>query len=670
MSEVNGMIRRVRRMLLLSAAIGLLFALLSVSANAYSYPSMPSNWQSVKVYVGNESVGYVQMPFSRYPSGAYWSPEKAYMTVLEGYDYGLSLHSDLYLRGWECMGFARYAYAALFYRFPQNASIDTSLAAEYSYNYAYRNMISEVLGQRTLSAGYSASTLKTLMTSCMPGAVMRISGHSMVVMAIFDDGLIIYDANFGGSNMVDIRKYTWSEFVEKLGRRGIEALHMPAYHPGFYYSTGYSPDPGGEDPATPTDDPTQYQLDTSKKGTYVVYNCSSLNVRNKPSTNSEVVGSLTPGTRVEVAGTYQDWASIEYQHADCWVSSDYLRESNGTEITVTFDPNGGSMWSRTGSYITGQPFGTLPTAEKADRVLIGWTDGATLYTSESLVPDVEHLTLKAKWGVLTFTDVSENSWYAGNVMEAYSRGLIALSDRYNPDTYASRAQMVTVLGREYESETGTKISSNTNVFADVSDTDYFAAYVNWGRDTGLVMGTSDITFNPYANVTREQIAEFLYRLAIYTGRTIRQDGDIRTVQHFNDYQDISSWAVSSVCWAVNAGLLKGDDTGNVNPQAPAKRSEMIAMFMRFVSYVTQSDSMVSRYNHDMEEEPAEQMPEATETTTETQTPAETPETQNAEPQEELLPEESAETEAQGETALPGGFPEPALDSVSPEAPAA
>ena len=281
---------RIRRALLLILCAAAFAAMLAVGASAYetyTYPNMPDDWENVQVTVGD-----VVMPFARYPSGSVYSADKRYMTVEEQKEYGFSVGGNLDLRGWECVGFARYAYAALFYRpnqWPQNSSIDTSLAYSYAGSYAYVDMIEAVLGTRTLDGGYSADTLKKLFTSCRPGAVMRCGGHSMVLMAIYNDGFLIYDANFSSNNEVNVRAYTWQSFVDRMGSRGIQALQMPSYYPGYSYSSG---------------DNTYYQVDESVMGTYVVYNCSSLNVRVSPSTSAPRVGGLDRDEEVQVIGVY------------------------------------------------------------------------------------------------------------------------------------------------------------------------------------------------------------------------------------------------------------------------------------------------------------------------------------------------------------------------------
>ena len=122
---------RLRRFLVVVISTMALFAIFTVGAHAYTYPSMPSDWQDVQVTIGYGDEA-VTLPLARYPSGAYFSPEKHTMTVAEQKDYGFNVGYELDVKGWQCVGFARYVFTALFYKYPQDASIDTSLAYEYS----------------------------------------------------------------------------------------------------------------------------------------------------------------------------------------------------------------------------------------------------------------------------------------------------------------------------------------------------------------------------------------------------------------------------------------------------------------------------------------------------------------------------------------------------------
>lgn len=564
---------RLKRLAVAVGCMTVLVCMFALGANAYTYEKMPSNWQEVQVTVGN-----VTMPLETYPSGSTYDPEKRYMTQEEQAKFGLSLGRDLDLRGWECMGFARYVYAALFFKYPQNATIDTHLASSHGASYAYDNMIEQVLGTETLEGGYSAATLKTLFTACRPGAVMRVGGHSMVLMAIYDDGFLVYDANYASDNQVDVRMYTWNSFINTMGGRTIYALQMPKYYPGYSYSTASSP--SAED----------YQIDTSTAGTYEVYDCSELNVREKPSSSSTKVGTLKSGTVVEIMGTYGDWAKIYFDNAWCWIHTDYIKPQTA-DVDVTFSANGGTISFTNRTYQAGSRFGTMPTGTKTDRTLVGWSSNGVTYTETSIVPSVSELLLKAQWCILGYRDVLEDDWFAPYVERAYHMNLISDGTSFDPGSDATRSQIVTVLGREYERESGSSLPDVTcDAFADIPDGAFYEKYCAWGAETGIVKGIDTYAFGPDEKVTREQIATFLHRLAIYQCLVSSGDYDVRYLDSFADGSKVSEYAQEPICWAIAAGILTGDDQNCLNPQNSATRSEMITMMVRFADYYDQNET--------------------------------------------------------------------------------
>ena len=319
------MMKRLRHALLLMLLSAAAVGILSAHAGAYttySYPSMPANAASMSVTIGS-----VTLPLSDYPSGSYWDPEKSTMTVAEGAKYGLNLSGDINLRGWTCVSFGRYVYAALFYRYPQDASIDGKIGYDPTSSYAYTNIISSVMGQSSVAAGYSASTLKTVITAARPGALMRLSGHTVMIMAIFNDGLVIYDANGTSTeNTVAVRAYTWQEFVDAWGGRAIEAIHVPTYYPGYSYSSVGS---GSSTPAA------NYTIDADSAGTYEVYNCTQVNVRSTPSSSSSLVTTIVAGTKISILGNYGSWYAYTYNGSTCWIYKDYLKKATAATSTTT-----------------------------------------------------------------------------------------------------------------------------------------------------------------------------------------------------------------------------------------------------------------------------------------------------------------------------------------------
>ena len=109
-------------------------------------------------------------------------------------------------------------------------------------------------------------------------------------------------------------------------------------------------------------------------------------------------------------------------------------------------------------------------------------------------------------------------------------------------------------------------------FSDVAFDDWFCQAVSWCQQEGLISGYAGGNFDPYAPLTREQLASILHRYAQYTGASMRSGADL---SQYDDQEEISSWAYSSMQWAVTNRLLTADG-GALRPLGPVTRAELAA----------------------------------------------------------------------------------------------
>ena len=111
--------------------------------------------------------------------------------------------------------------------------------------------------------------------------------------------------------------------------------------------------------------------------------------------------------------------------------------------------------------------------------------------------------------ILLFVDVDKASWYADAVRYVYDCGLMngTDTDRFSPDSTASRAMIATVLWRM----AGSPVVSDTLPFADVADGTWYTESARWASVVGIVGGYRDDAFGPDDAVTREQLAAMLMR---------------------------------------------------------------------------------------------------------------------------------------------------------------
>ena len=75
------------------------------------------------------------------------------------------------------------------------------------------------------------------------------------------------------------------------------------------------------------------------------------------------------------------------------------------------------------------------------------------------------------------------------------------------------------------------------------------------------------------------MAAFLFRFAKAQGLDTTQGG--MAVREFQDFDQISAYAADAMTWAVNAGILKGDQN-RLLPQSPCTRGQIVTLLHRLL----------------------------------------------------------------------------------------
>ena len=171
-----------------------------------------------------------------------------------------------------------------------------------------------------------------------------------------------------------------------------------------------------------------------------------------------------------------------------------------------------------------------------------------------------------------FADI-EGHWAADAINYVVDAGLFtgATATTFEPETAMTRGMFVTVLGRLADAEGDEEQSAAQ--FSDVAANAYYAHYVAWAAENGIVSGTEP-------PITREQMAALLYRYAQFQGNdTTAADA---VIEQFSDYASVSDYAVDAMNWAVENGLMNGTDNSMLAPLGNATRAEVATILMRFV----------------------------------------------------------------------------------------
>ena len=178
-----------------------------------------------------------------------------------------------------------------------------------------------------------------------------------------------------------------------------------------------------------------------------------------------------------------------------------------------------------------------------------------------------------------FTDMGRYSWAAESVDYLYENGITTGvgATTYHPDGLITRGDFVLMLSRAFRFS----VSGGDN-FKDVPAESYYAQAISSAKALGIAQGGSDGRFNPSASLTREDAMVLLQRTLNRTGNGI-DDASASYLNRFSDGKSVSSYAQGSVAALVQAGVIQGDDAGNLNPKGSLTRAEMAVILHRVLT---------------------------------------------------------------------------------------
>ena len=306
-----------------------------------------------------------------------------------------------------------------------------------------------------------------------------------------------------------------------------------------------------------------------------------------PPEGREFAGWLAVNGTVYPAGT-KVISSYDQSFKATW------KDKEAAEITITFDPNGGTGTMQPMRVKAGVDF-TLPECTftpPAGKEFAGWlAPNGKVFAAGAIVHDYNDCVLKATWKDTTevdvtqmFTDVTKNWAYPG-IQYCVTHGIMGgMGDgTFAPTGTTTRAQIVQIL---YNLE-GTPAVSGTTPFTDLT-ANWYKPAILWAYQNNVVAGTSPTTFAPDQPVTREQIAVILTQYMFHVLKMERTwtPADLST---FPDGAQVSSWAKEAMQDAVALGLINGtkapDGLVYLDPQGSAARQQVATILMNFCQNV-------------------------------------------------------------------------------------
>ena len=265
--------------------------------------------------------------------------------------------------------------------------------------------------------------------------------------------------------------------------------------------------------------------------------------------------------------------------------------SSTVRYTITVkQSDGGKIAPETTKVKKGENQTFTITADKdyviADVLVDGKSVGAVgTYTFKNVTAThtIQAVFEKQEAPAFQFSDVNPNGWAAESIYFLYDRGVVSgVGDNlFAPTRNITRAEFVRMLAG-LSGVTAEELSGKTTDFTDVVSGSWYEPYVAWAVENGVTSGTSETTFAPNANITREQMATMIYRYAGNVDFTLPETEPAVT---FSDASSFSGWAVDAIGAMQRAGIISGVGDNRFAPADNATREQacrMLAVFLQLM----------------------------------------------------------------------------------------
>ena len=177
--------------------------------------------------------------------------------------------------------------------------------------------------------------------------------------------------------------------------------------------------------------------------------------------------------------------------------------------------------------------------------------------------------------IVTFASSNPSSWAVEEVNAAINADLVTNSVMVNYQSNITREQFCEMVVRAYEKISGENAEAGDMYFSDTRNAEILKA-----ANLGIVTGYGNNVFGPNDLITREQIAAMLVRMidksVSYANINIYNDN------YFKDKNSIGDWAISSVNFAYDKGIIQGVGDNCIAPQANTTCEQAILLVYRVV----------------------------------------------------------------------------------------
>jgi len=265
------------------------------------------------------------------------------------------------------------------------------------------------------------------------------------------------------------------------------------------------------------------------------------------------------------------------------------------KYTVTYDLNGGDANGKDYSPVTvdsGEKVTVKDAPTKSGHTFTGWSgsDGKDYHPGDVLTV-TGNITLTAQWRK-TGGGGESTTYY---ILHYESNG----GTKYKDERYVKNTvvQLDKVPVREGYQFTGWYADKElTERITSIKMTSDKTVYAGWRKATvpdmlngddhfAYVIGYTDGTVRPNANISRSEVAAIFFRLL----KPEVRDGNLTSFNTFTDVNE-GMWCNKSISTMAALNIVKGRSAEYFDPDAPITRAEFAAICARFDTGMTEGDS--------------------------------------------------------------------------------
>ncbi|MGE7839342.1 NEAT domain-containing protein [Lysinibacillus sp. NPDC093712] len=192
-------------------------------------------------------------------------------------------------------------------------------------------------------------------------------------------------------------------------------------------------------------------------------------------------------------------------------------------------------------------------------------------TNNSNIPDKPTTAIKNP-----FTDI-DNVFSKDEILALYASGITTgtTATTFSPNKNITRAQFAVMIARALNIQ-----SAKATAFKDVKG-QWYENEVQALAEVGIVTGVNATTFNPNANITRQQAAAMILRMVEYKGYKVTVNENALS---YKDADKVFDYAKQAVSELQALDIMTGSN-GYLNPQSNLTRAQMAKILKRSLELV-------------------------------------------------------------------------------------